>query len=47
MLTNDKMLLNQAKGSWLERWLKKYYNSALARVMKFKKIVLSLQEELN
>ena len=42
MLTNDKMLLNQAKGSWLERWLKKYYNSALARVMKFKKIVLSL-----
>ena len=42
MLTNEKELLKQAKGSWLERRLSKYYNSALARVMKVKKIVLSL-----
>ncbi|GAX61275.1 czcA family heavy metal efflux pump [Candidatus Scalindua japonica] len=42
MLTNDKMLLKQAKGSWLERWLSKHYHSALTRVMKVKKIVLSL-----
>lgn len=42
MLTNEKMLLIQARGSWLERWLSKYYNSALERVMKIKKIVLGL-----
>jgi CzcA family heavy metal efflux pump len=42
MLTNDKMLLKQAKGSWLERWLNRYYNSALEKVMKFKKTVLGL-----
>jgi CzcA family heavy metal efflux pump len=42
MLTNDKMLLKQAKGSWLERWLNRYYNSALEKVMKIKKTVLGL-----
>ena len=42
MLTNEKELLKQAKGSRLERWLSKHYHSALARVMKVKKIVLSL-----
>lgn len=42
MLTNEKRLLKQAKGSWLERWLCKYYNSALERVMKVKKTVLGL-----
>ncbi len=42
MLTNDKMLLKQAKGSWTERWLHQYYNSALQKVMKIKKIVLGI-----
>ncbi|MBZ0109342.1 MAG: CusA/CzcA family heavy metal efflux RND transporter [Candidatus Scalindua rubra] len=42
MLTNDKMLLNQAKGSWLERWLNRYYHFALEKVMKIKKTVLGL-----
>jgi CzcA family heavy metal efflux pump len=42
MLTNDKMLLKQAKGSWLERWLNRYYNFTLERVMKVKKTVLGL-----
>ncbi|MGR3174749.1 MAG: efflux RND transporter permease subunit [Candidatus Scalindua sp.] len=42
MLTNDKMLLKQAKGSWLERWLNRYYNSALRKVMKVKKTVIGL-----
>ncbi|MHC4454257.1 MAG: efflux RND transporter permease subunit, partial [Planctomycetota bacterium] len=42
MLTNEKKLLKQAKGSWLERWLSKHYNSALERVMKVKKTVLGL-----
>ncbi|MCH7658811.1 MAG: efflux RND transporter permease subunit, partial [Bacteroidetes bacterium] len=40
MLTNEKKLLKQAKGSWLERWLNKHYNSALEKVMKVKKTVL-------
>lgn len=42
MLTNEKKLLNQAKGSWLERWLNKHYNSALEKVMKVKKTLLGL-----
>ena len=42
MLTNEKKLLKQAKGSWLERWLSKHYNSALERVMKVKKVVIGL-----
>jgi CzcA family heavy metal efflux pump len=42
MLTNDNMLLKQAKGSWLERWLNRYYNFALEKVMKIKKTVLGL-----
>ena len=42
MLTNEKKLLKQAKGSWLERWLNRYYNSALEKVMKIKKTVLGL-----
>ncbi len=42
MLTNNKMLLKQAKGSWLERGLNRYYKSALEKVMKIKKTVLGL-----
>ncbi|MCH8317461.1 MAG: efflux RND transporter permease subunit [Bacteroidetes bacterium] len=42
MLTNEKKLLKQAKGSWLERFLNKHYNSALEKVMKVKKTVLGL-----
>lgn len=42
MLTKDKMLLKQAKGSWLERALKRMYNFALVKVMKIKKTVLGL-----
>jgi CzcA family heavy metal efflux pump len=42
MLTNDRMLLKQAQGSWLERWLNRYYNFALKKVMKIKKTVLVL-----
>jgi len=42
MLTNDKMLLKQAKGSWTERWLHRYYNSALKKVMRIKKTVLGI-----
>lgn len=42
MLTNDKMLLKQAKGSWLERGLHRYYNSALGKIMKIKKTLLGI-----
>ena len=42
MLTNEKKLLKQATGSWLERFLNKHYNSALEKVMKVKKTVLGL-----
>nr|MBC8554946.1 efflux RND transporter permease subunit [Candidatus Brocadiales bacterium] len=42
MLTNNKMLLKQAKGSWLERWLNRYYKFTLEKVMKIKKTVLGL-----
>jgi CzcA family heavy metal efflux pump len=42
MLTNEKKLLKQAKGSWLERFLNKHYNTALERVMKVKKTALGL-----
>ncbi len=42
MLTNDKMLLKQAKGSWTERWLRRYYNSALENVMRIKKTVIGI-----
>lgn len=42
MLTSDKMLLKQAKGSWTERLLHRYYNSALKKVMRIKKTVLGI-----
>ena len=42
MLTNDKMLTKQTKGSWLERWLNRYYNSALGKIMKIKKTIIGL-----
>ncbi len=42
LLTSDKMLLKQAKGSWTERWLHRYYNSALKKVMNMKKTVLGI-----
>ncbi|MBL4649274.1 MAG: efflux RND transporter permease subunit [Aureispira sp.] len=42
MLTNETMLLKQAKGSWIERFLTKYYGLALRAVMKVKKTVLLL-----
>ncbi len=42
MLIKDKMLLKQAKGSLLERWLNKYYDFALQKVMQVKKTVLGL-----
>ncbi|MDR4509799.1 MAG: efflux RND transporter permease subunit [Candidatus Brocadiaceae bacterium] len=42
MLTNDRMLLKQANGSWMERWLHRYYNSALKKVMKIKKTVIGI-----
>ncbi len=42
MLASDKMLLKQAKGSWTERWLHRYYNSALKKVMKIKRTVLGI-----
>ncbi len=42
MITNDKMLLTQAEGSRLERWLNRHYGTALRKVMKSRKIVLGL-----
>jgi CzcA family heavy metal efflux pump len=42
MLKNNKMLLKQAKGSWLENFLGKYYRVVLIRVMKIKKLVIGL-----
>ena len=42
MITNDKMLLTQAEGSRLERWLNRYYGTVLRKVMKNKKIALGM-----
>jgi len=42
MLTNEKKLLKQAKGSWLENFLGKHYRVALTRVMKIKKLVIGV-----
>ena len=42
MLNNNKMLLKQAKGSWLENFLAKHYRVALIHVMRFKKLILGL-----
>ena len=42
MLTNEKKLLKQAKGSWLENFLSKHYRSTLTKVMKVKKAVIGL-----
>ena len=42
MLKNNKMLLKQADGSWLENFLGKHYRVALTNVMKVKKVVLGL-----
>ncbi|HBS11554.1 MAG TPA: CusA/CzcA family heavy metal efflux RND transporter, partial [Flavobacteriaceae bacterium] len=41
-LKNNKMLLKQADGSWLENFLGKHYRVALIRVMKVKKLVIGL-----
>jgi len=41
MLTNEKKLLKQAKGSWLVRWLNKNYRLGLENVMKAKKSALA------
>lgn len=40
MLTNENKLLKQAKGSWLEIFLRKHYKTALEGVMKVKKTML-------
>lgn len=40
MLNNNKVLLKQADGSWLENFLSKHYSKALIRVMKLKKAML-------
>ncbi len=40
MLNNNKMLLKQANGSWLENFLNKHYSNALIKVMKLKKAML-------
>ncbi len=42
MLKDNKMLIKQAKGSWLENFLVKYYRVALMRVMKIKKVVIGV-----
>ncbi len=42
MLTNEKALLKQAKGSWLERGLNRYYNCALEKAMRIKKTAIGL-----
>ena len=42
MLKNNKMLLKQADGSWMENFLGKQYRVALTNVMKVKKIVIGL-----
>jgi len=42
MLKNNKMLLKQADGSWLEIFLGKYYRLALTKVMKVKKVVIGV-----
>jgi CzcA family heavy metal efflux pump len=42
MLVNNKMLLKQAAGSWLENFLSKHYKTALSKVMKVKKSMLIL-----
>lgn len=42
MLKNNKMLLKQADGSWLENFLGKHYRAALMKVMKIKKIVIGV-----
>ncbi len=41
MLTSEKMLLKQPKGSWLVRWLNINYRLGLEKVMKVKKSVLA------
>ncbi|HDY68590.1 MAG TPA: efflux RND transporter permease subunit [Candidatus Scalindua sp.] len=41
MLTDEKKLLKQAKGSWLVRWLNNNYRLGLENVMKVKKSVLA------
>lgn len=42
MLTNRKMLLKQANGSWVENTIGKFYRSGLEMVMKFKGAVVAL-----
>jgi CzcA family heavy metal efflux pump len=46
MLTDEKKLLKQAKGSWLVRWLNKNYRLGLENVMKVKKSVLTFSVAL-
>jgi CzcA family heavy metal efflux pump len=40
MLVNENKLLKQAKGSWLENFLRKHYQSSLRMIMKLKKTML-------
>lgn len=42
LLKDNKMLLKQASGSWLENKLKNLYHIALVKVMKIKKTVISI-----
>lgn len=42
MLANESKLLKQANGSWLENFLSKHYKTALGKIMKVKKVMLSL-----
>ena len=42
MLTNEKMLLKQAEGSWVERKLRHYYARGLEKTMHAKKLILGI-----
>ena len=42
MLKNNKLLLKQANGSWVENFLSRHYRTALIFVMKGKKLIIGL-----
>jgi CzcA family heavy metal efflux pump len=42
MLTNEKMLLKQAEGSWVERKLRHYYGRGLKKALHAKKLILGV-----
>ncbi len=42
LLTNEKRLQKHEKGSWLERNLRDYYHTSLARMLNFRKLVVSI-----